>query len=76
MFEIPEIKLLNGFCSLSFGASIDNAISVFGKPEEVQNLEDDILNNNSIVYHYWEQGYSLFFDTNKNLAFCIHHFAV
>ena len=28
------------------------------------------MNNNSLVYHYWEQGYSLFFDMNKNQSFC------
>ena len=31
---------------------------------------DNILNNNSLVYHYWDQGYSLFFDSNKNQSFC------
>src|SRR5688572_2902058 len=70
MFENPEIKLLKGFCTLEFGTSKENAVLTFGEPEEVQNLSDDILNNNSLVYHYWNQGYSLFFDTNKNQAFC------
>jgi hypothetical protein len=70
MIERPEIRLLKGFCSLSFGTSKENAVLVFGEPEEVQNLSDEILNNNSLVYHYWNEGYSLFFDTNKNHAFC------
>lgn len=70
MFEKPEIKLLKGFCTLSFGTSKENAIQVFGEPEEIQNLTDDILNNNSLVYHYWNEGYSLFFDTNKSQSFC------
>jgi hypothetical protein len=70
MFENPEIKLLKGFCTLSFGTSKESAVLVFGEPEEIQNLTDDILNNNSMVYHYWNEGYSLFFDTNKNQAFC------
>jgi hypothetical protein len=70
MFEKPEIKLLKGFCTLSFGTSKENAIEVFGEPEEIQNLTDDILNNNSLVYHYWNEGYSLFFDTNKSQSFC------
>jgi hypothetical protein len=70
MFEKPEINLLKGFCTLSFGTSKENAVLTFGEPEEVQNLTDDILNNNSLVYHYWNHGYSLFFDTNKNQAFC------
>ena len=70
MFEKPEIKLLNGFCGLLFGASKEAVVNVFGEPEEIQNLTDDILNNNSLVYHYWEYGFSLFFDTNKEQAFC------
>jgi hypothetical protein len=70
MFEKPEIKLLKGFCALSFGTSKEDAVLVFGEPEEIQNLTDDILNNNSLVYHYWNEGYSLFFDTNKTQAFC------
>lgn len=70
MFEKPEIKLLEGFCILSFGSSKEKAVEVFGQPEEIQNLTDDILNNNSMVYHYWNEGYSLFFDTNKEQAFC------
>jgi len=70
MFDQPEILLLKGFCSLSFGDSKENVIKKFGEPEEIQNLTDDILNNNSLVYHYWEYGFSLFFDTNKNQAFC------
>jgi hypothetical protein len=70
MHEKPEIKLLSGFCTLEFGASKEEAKLIFGEPEEVQNLSDDILNNTSLVYHYWNEGYSLFFNTNKNQAFC------
>lgn len=70
MFEPPEIRLLKGFCSLSFGESKEEVINTFGEPEEIQNLTDDILNNNSLVYHYWDRGFSLFFDTNKEQAFC------
>lgn len=70
MIDKPEIRLLKGFCSLSFGTSKENAVLVFGEPEEVQNLTDEVLNNNSLVYHYWDLGYSLFFDLNKNDAFC------
>lgn len=70
MFDVPEIKLLKGFCTLPFGANKENAALVFGQPQEIQNLTDDILNNNSLVYHYWDQGYSLFFDADNNQAFC------
>jgi len=69
MFEAPVIRLLKGFCSLSFGETKEEVVRLFGEPEEVQNLTDDILNNNSLVYHYWESGFSLFFDANKKQAF-------
>lgn len=70
MSDIPVIKLLQGFCELPFGTSRENAVILFGEPEEVQNLTEEILNNSSLVYHYWSRGFSLFFDTNKNQAFC------
>ena len=70
MFEKPEINLLKSFCTLPFGSSKDKAVEVFGQPEEIQNLTDDILNNNSMVYHYWNEGYSLFFNTNTDQSFC------
>ena len=70
MVQTPEIKLLRGFCALPFGASKENAVLLFGEPEEVQDITDEILNNHSRVYHYWEQGFSLFFDTNRSQTFC------
>jgi len=70
MAQIPEIKLLKGFCALPFGANKESAILAFGQPEEVQDIHDDILNNASLVYHYWDKGYSLFFDLNRNHSFC------
>jgi hypothetical protein len=70
MSIIPEIKLLKGFCNVNFGESIDDVRKVFGEPEEVQALDDEILNTSSTVYHYWDQGFSLFFDNSRNKTFC------
>lgn len=70
IFESPQINLLQGFGTLEFGASREKVLQVLGEPEEIQNLSDDILNNNSMVYHYWNEGFSIFFDTNKDQAFC------
>lgn len=61
----PQINLLKGFCTLNFGVSSVDAELVFGKPEEIQVLDDPILETSCTVYHYWESGFSLFFD-NKN----------
>lgn len=70
MVEMPEIKLHKGFCSLAFGANKESAVLIFGEPEEVQDMHDEILNTSTLVYHYWDQGYSLFFDLNRSQAFC------
>lgn len=61
----PHIHLLKGFCTLNFGVSTVDAELVFGKPEEIQVLDDEVLETSCTVYHYWQSGFSLFFD-NKN----------
>lgn len=66
---MPEIKLLKGFCNLSFGENADTIKKIFGDPEEIQELTDDILNTSSTVFHYWDMGFSLFFDNHKNSSF-------
>ena len=65
MLQPPIIKLLKGFCTISFGETRENVKAIFGEPEEMQTLTDDILNTSSLVYHYWDLGFSLFFDNNK-----------
>lgn len=65
----PQINLLKGFCTLNFGVSSVDAELVFGKPEEVQVLEDPILETSCTVYHYWESGFSLFFDNKNSMKF-------
>lgn len=67
---VPEIKLLKGFCNVNFGEIMPDVKRVFGEPEEIQDLEDPILNTSTTVYHYWDQGFSLFFDNLRNQAFC------
>lgn len=66
MPTIFEIRLLRGFCNLNFGQKPSDAEALFGAPEETQTLTDDILDTSSFVLHYWEHGFSLFFDVNKN----------
>ena len=64
-----EIKPLLGLSSLLFGTSMAEAEKVFGKAEESEVM-DDIEDCQSIVWHYWESGFSLFFDENNNQLFC------
>jgi hypothetical protein len=61
-----HIDLLKGFAGFNFGRSISEAERFFGKPEETQILDDDILETSCTVLHFWDKGFSLFFD-NKNL---------
>jgi hypothetical protein len=65
----PQINLLKGFCTLNFGVSAVDAELVFGKPEEIQVLDDNILETSCSVYHYWDSGFSLFFDNKNSMKF-------
>jgi hypothetical protein len=58
----PQIELLKGFSGLAFGSTPEQALALFGQPEETGALSDDILQTHATVYYYWEQGYTLFFD--------------
>lgn len=65
----PQIELLKGFAGFKFGQTITEAEQQFGAPEETQVLDDEILETSCTVLHYWDIGFSLFFD-NKNLKKC------
>ena len=69
MSSIFEIKPVLGLSDLLFGASMADAEKVFGKAEESEFL-DDIEDCQSTVWHYWEQGFSLFFDEKTEQIFC------
>ncbi len=69
MKDILEIKPGVGINDLKFGKSIQDAVIFFGKPDDIQLL-DEIEESKSTVYHYWENGFSLFFDEQKNQLFC------
>lgn len=65
----PQIDLLKGFAGFKFGQTMSEAEALFGKAEESQVLDDEILETSCTVLHYWDSGFSLFFD-NKNLKKC------
>jgi len=60
------IHLLKGFCDLLFGDNSQRAITFFGEPNEIEELVDELLGEKSTVYHYWDNGFSLFFKNNEN----------
>ncbi len=58
-----------GLNVLKFGTSVDQAVTIFGEPEEQENISNDLMKTSSLVYHYWNKGISLFFNSNNHLAF-------
>lgn len=63
------IYLLKGLGDLKFGATAAEAVAVFGKPEETEELTDELMNEKSMAYHYWDKGFSLFFKDDENKTF-------
>lgn len=68
MHTTLEIKPGIGLCSLLFGATMTESEAVFGKPEEIQ-LIDDIEEFKTTVWHYWDNGFTLFFDEQNHQRF-------
>jgi hypothetical protein len=63
-----EAKLLQSFGNLSFGSTTKEAEKFFGPCEETEEL-DGIDGSNSLVWHYWAKGFSLFFDRERGDKF-------
>jgi len=63
------IYLLKGLGPLLFGETMKRAVSLFGEPDETEELFDELLNEKSTVCHYWDKGFSLFFKDNKDKTF-------
>lgn len=71
MDKLLEIKPLIGFSDLLFGSSMTDAQQLFGIPEDTQ-LMDDLEDYKATVWHYWENGFTLFFDEqNGQLFSCV-----
>ena len=64
-----EIRFRKGFGHFSFGSSTQDAERFFGPCEETEILEG-IDGSSSLVWHYWEKGFSLFFDQSHGEKFC------
>jgi hypothetical protein len=66
---ILQLKPLIGLNDLTFGALPTEIIKQFGEPEEIEELNDEILDDHVLVYHYWQLGISFFFSTQRNNIF-------
>jgi hypothetical protein len=65
MNEIIEIG--KGFGSLKFGAEKTDVANYLGEPEKIINSGDSP--NNVTAWHYWNRGYSIYFDESDNYVF-------
>jgi hypothetical protein len=63
-----EIKPCIGLSNIPFGATMTDIEKILGKAEETEVL-DDMEDCLSTVWHYWDQGFSLFFDENNQRLF-------
>jgi hypothetical protein len=69
-FVVPmEARLKQGFGPADFGCSQSECLKQFGTPDEKETLEG-ITGADSEVWHYWEKGFSLFFDPAFESKFC------
>lgn len=64
-----EARLRKGFGPVDFGCSQNECRNQFGEPDEKEHLEG-IDGIDSEVWHYWERGFSLFFDPAFDSRFC------
>jgi hypothetical protein len=67
--SIFDIKLLQGLSNLPFGATMADVEAVFGKAEQVE-LWDELEVCQATVWHYWSEGFSLFFEESEAETFC------
>lgn len=67
--EQIAIHLLKGLGELRFGETLKKAVAVYGEPDEKEELFDELLNERSLVCHYWDKGFSLFFKEDADKTF-------
>ena len=59
--EAPELKLGTGIGELKFGSTLQDVEKQLGEPEEIEESdENDEFEHQA--WHYYEEGYSLYFD--------------
>jgi hypothetical protein len=65
-----EIIPRKGYGTIDFGDTSEKVISLFGQPEDVENIEDEDVFNTVILY-YWEKGITVFFEgKEKSVVSC------
>ncbi len=49
-----------GFGGVEFGIEMDTFVEKYGEPEEIDTIDED-EELNTMILHYWDKGFSLFF---------------
>lgn len=57
-----DIRIHQGFGPIRFGASMDDVRTHFGSFDEEEIMETGDDNASALVWHYWSNGFSFFFD--------------
>jgi hypothetical protein len=62
------IIIHRGFGPLEFGMLPEKVEELIGPPEEAETLEG--VDSSSLVWHYWQRGFTLFFEIDLMKRFC------
>lgn len=60
-----EIRIKKGYRTLLFGVTIDSAVSILGKPDEIEEL-DGLEDDTSMAYIYAKNNLIAFFEGMEN----------
>jgi hypothetical protein len=63
-----EIKPTEGLGPIRFGVTANVIKELLGEPEEVEML-DEAEGMETLVWHYWQKGFSIFFDEKTKTIF-------
>jgi len=63
-----DIRIGVGLSELHFGSSMADADLIFGKADKMEEL-NDLEISPTILWHYYQLGFSLFFDANNDQIF-------
>jgi hypothetical protein len=64
-----EIKLLEGLDDIEFGTTAEEVAELFGKPDEIEELEEGDDELKTVIWTFNETGVTLFFDGEEPKLF-------
>ena len=64
-----EIKLLEGLDDIEFGSTAEDVATIYGKPDEIEELEEGDDELKTVIWTFIETGVTLFFDGEEPKLF-------